>query len=76
MSAVNLLPKAELADLAKYRACELADGMIQITYLVSHGEWDRLALALGRQRATIDVLAGITSQLLPMVPTCAQGAKP
>lgn len=63
------LDQAELKDLAKYRSCEIADGSIAISYLAAHQEWDKLAQALVRHQATINALAGIVAQLLPVVPT-------
>jgi len=61
--------EAELRDLAKYQACEIGDCAIQISYLTAHGEWDKLAVTLQRHRKAIDILAGITGQLLPIVPS-------
>lgn len=63
------LDQAELKDLAKYRSCEISDGSIAIAFLASHQEWDKLAQALVRHQATVNALAGIVAQLLPVVQT-------
>jgi hypothetical protein len=60
--------EAELRDLAKYKAADISDCALAVAYLVAHGEWDKLAATLTRHRKAIDELAGITSQLLPIVP--------
>jgi hypothetical protein len=61
-------PAKELVDLAKYRSTEITDSAIQIAYLTAHGDWDRLPQILKRQMDTLNTLAGIVSQLLPIVP--------
>lgn len=59
---------SELAAMANIRCSELADSMVQMSYLVGDKQWDRVADRCIQHLHALNLLAGTVAQLLPCAP--------
>lgn len=65
--------KYELIALAKIRVSNVSDWQIQLAHLVATEEWDEAAVAATNQMQSLNILAGIISQLLPIISSLTKG---
>ncbi len=66
--------KHELTDLAKIRCSNVEDWCIQLAHATAREDWDVVAQTCTNLQHAVNILAGITGQLLPVVPTIRNDA--